>query len=291
MLQRHIKKKIPIRLTGLGMMLFLAFVCWMVHPPNAEAALLDLLPDISVNTPVVSVDVPSIHLDTPVVHIDTPVIVAPTINVEIPPVKVETPVLDIHLPSVPVTVQPKPAEISPPIKHGNTDETRDKPATKQEKKEPSVPAVDPKEKPIDVTPAKLPSAVPVQPKPVHTVSIRKHIHQHHKKHIDNHQAAAFKSAETSRSSRSSPIPDEPQDPWPANSTAVLTGSAPTSGGGLSAGTSRAAYAGNPGLLFPEFLLQPPSNVQLYYERSHLFGANQWSKPPPVEPPRYTLLLM
>ncbi|MDF2960422.1 MAG: hypothetical protein K0S39_2157 [Paenibacillus sp.] len=89
-------------------------------------------------------------------------------------------------------------------------------------------------------------------------------------------------------SMSESIPSEPAasaSSWLAP-PAILTGSA-SMGGSTSSGGGSGTLTGSPGLLFPVMVLQPPRIMNQNYERSQRFGSNQWSKPPPGQPPRYT----
>jgi hypothetical protein len=65
---------------------------------------------------------------------------------------------------------------------------------------------------------------------------------------------------------------------PANST-----NSTQSGASFTIG-SAAVYV-NTALLHPDTLLQPPRIMDQSYCRSQLLAANQWSKPPPGQPPR------
>ncbi|TJY41358.1 hypothetical protein E5161_13135 [Cohnella pontilimi] len=293
MIQRRIRNKIAFRLLGLGTLLLAACVGWLAHPVKAQAALLDLLPDIK--APVVDVQVPSLKVETPLVEVTTPAIEVSTpqidgssplievtpVQIEIGPVQVETPAAEIRLPSEAIPQQPELPK-TPPVK----EETPDKPVTARSDPIPSASVGISESQPVHAMLPKVPSTL--LDKPMESDAVPKRNEPLPQK---DHHAVTSRTAPIVNVAKSVPIPSEPLNTRrPANAAAVMAERGAANGGGGSSGAGSPLPAANPGLLTSSVLIQPPSNRKLYYDRSRLSGTNQWSKPPPVEPPRYTLLL-
>ncbi|MCR8636939.1 hypothetical protein [Paenibacillus radicis (ex Xue et al. 2023)] len=78
--------------------------------------------------------------------------------------------------------------------------------------------------------------------------------------------------------------------WFALPFTFIKRNGPTGSGAL-IGAGSGELAGSPVFLFPVNMLQyPPKIMNQDYGGSQFWGINQWSRPPPGEPPRYMLLL-
>ncbi|KRF03365.1 hypothetical protein ASG89_23270 [Paenibacillus sp. Soil766] len=89
-----------------------------------------------------------------------------------------------------------------------------------------------------------------------------------------------------RTSEATPIRTGPASTWFSALLTLYTGNVSTGGGGSFVTGSSASF-GSLGFLFPDIHLPPPKIKNQNYEHSRLFSSNQWSKPPPAQPPRYT----
>ncbi|MDF2651479.1 MAG: Spo0E like sporulation regulatory protein [Paenibacillus sp.] len=232
----------------------------------------DRIPLVSVNLPAAKVDTPIVQVKTPAVQAEvlTPV-PAPQVKVITPAVQVKTPVTDILVPSTSQTNFPQ-------IEGGKADVGKKEPLTKTDGAQ---------NLPFNTSGNESPTARPfpvngsVSGAPVKLAPA----------------ADQWKDGSGSRSSPSSttrapdpveatPIHTDPASTWFSAPLTLYTGNG-SNGGGSSFVTGCSAFFGSLGFLFPDILLPPPKIKNQNYEHSRPCGVNQWSKPPPAQPPRYT----
>ncbi|KRE55933.1 hypothetical protein [Paenibacillus sp. Soil750] len=92
--------------------------------------------------------------------------------------------------------------------------------------------------------------------------------------------------EQTGTSEATPIRTDLASTWFSAPLTLYTGNGSTGGGG-SLVTGSSASFGSLGFLFPDILLPLPKIKNQNYEHFRLFSTNQWSKPPPAQPPRFT----
>ncbi|WP_246359095.1 Spo0E family sporulation regulatory protein-aspartic acid phosphatase [Paenibacillus phytorum] len=280
-----------------------------VDIPSAKAEVsTDLIPLVSVNLPAAKVDTPLVQVKTPAVQAEVPLtlIPAPQIKVVNPAVQVKTPVTDIPVPSMSQSNLPL-------IDGGKADVGKKEPLTGTDGAQNlhfntsgnEGPTARPfpvngnvSDAPIKLAPAadqwkddserkSSPSTTTRVPDPPAALprlnlGLSLPVPAEVNALIEPQKAAKKQTGK----SEETPIRTDPASAWFSAPLTLYTGNGST-GGGASFVTGSSAFFGSLGFLFPDILLPLPKIKNQNYEHSRLFSANQWSKPPPAQPPRYT----
>lgn len=280
-----------------------------VDVPSVKAEVsTDRIPLVSVNLPAAKVDTPIVQVKTSAVQAEvslTP-IPAPQIKVVTPAVQVKTPVTDISVPSTNQSNLPR-------IEGGKDDVGKKEPLTETDGAQNLPISTSGNESPtarafpvngsVSGAPVKLAPAAdqwkdgsgsksspssttraadPPAALPGLKLGLSLPVQTEANALIEPQKAAKNQTGTT----EATPIRTDPASAWFSATLTLYTGNGST-GGGTSFVTGSSAFFGSLGFLFPDILLPPPKIKSQNYEHSRPRGVNQWSKPPPAQPPRYT----
>lgn len=280
-----------------------------VDVPSVKAEVsTDRIPLVSVNLPTAKVDTPIVQVKTPAVQAEVPLtpIPAPQIKVVTPAVQVKTPVTDIPVPSTNQSNLPR-------IEGGKADVGKKEPLTETDGAQNLPISTSANEIPIarafpvngsvSGAPVKLAPAAdqwkdgsgsksssssttrapdPPAALPRLKLGLSLPVPTEANALIEPQKVAKNQTGTT----EATPIRTDPASAWFSATLTLYTGNGST-GGSASFVTGSSAFFGSLGFLFPDILLPPPKIKNQNYEQSRPRGVNQWSKPPPAQPPRYT----
>lgn len=280
-----------------------------VDVPSVKAEVsTDRIPLVSVNLPAAKVDTPIVQVKTPAVQAEVPLtpVPVPQIKVVTPAVQVKTPVTDISVPSTSQSNLPRidggKADVGKKEPLTETDGVQNLPISTSGNESPTARAF-PVNGSVSSAPVKLapaadqwkdgsgskssPSSTTRAPDPPAALPRLKlglslPVPTEANALIEPQKAAKNQTG----ISEATPIHTDPASDWFSAPLTLYTGNGST-GGGASFVTGSSAFFGSLGFLFPDILLPPPKIKNQNYEHSRPCGMNQWSKPPPAQPPRYT----
>ncbi|MGQ5390750.1 hypothetical protein ACT8ZS_07785 [Paenibacillus sp. M.A.Huq-84] len=282
----------------------------------------DLIPQATVSLPVIKVDTPIVKVQTPVVEAEVPLspIGVLPIQVEppavvIPPIQVEAPsVVVIQVPNTPDSIIVNLTEI--PLNNGGNRNGGNRADSWQEASETRDLFTFIKRGP---GPGAGPPSTLHENVPIAAIKVEPTYSTHatQANHSDSPEAGRegmlapipeleiplvspvgrlsdreFLQANRNESNTAEPTPVRKAftNRWFVLPFTFIKGNGPAGSGAL-IGAGSGELAGSPVFLFPVNMLQnPPKVTNKDYGGSQLSGINQWSRPPPGEPPRYMLLL-
>ncbi|NOU93505.1 hypothetical protein GC093_09775 [Paenibacillus sp. LMG 31456] len=299
-----------------------------VDVPSVEVKVsTDQAPQASVSLPAIKVDIPIVQVETPAVEVEVPLspvggapIKAEPPVVVIPPIQVETPEVVIQVPVAPDSKNPSPTQV-PPINGGGggkkavdtngMDGAENRytiakmnigpPAGPPFSSDSNVPMAGVKVEPVRAEPSDSPEVgmegkSSPSPKPGTA---------------DISDASPFTNPTSQRAvmtefcasnatlndlNKQWPLPGSiptrtnVTSHWFALPFTFIKGNGLTGSGGLM-GAGSGEFPGSQVFLFPVNQLQyAPKIKNQDYSGSQFLGINQWSRPPPGQPPRYMLLL-
>ncbi|SDO74870.1 Spo0E like sporulation regulatory protein [Paenibacillus sp. yr247] len=285
-----------------------------VSTPSAEKTSgLGLLPDLKVKTPSISVHTPLVNVDVPSAKVEVSTDRITLVSVNLPAAKVDTPIVKVKTPSVqaevPITSQSNfslieggKADVGKKEPFTGTDEAQNLPINKSVNESPTARPFpvngNVSDAPVklalaadqwkDGTVSKLSSSSTTRaPDPLAAVPRLKRglslpVPTESNALIEPQKAVKNQTG----TSEATPINTDPASAWFSAPLTLYSGNG-SRGGSASFITGSSAFFGSLGFLFPDILLPSPKIKNQNYEHSRPFGANQWSKPPPAQPPRYT----
>ncbi|MCY9698387.1 Spo0E family sporulation regulatory protein-aspartic acid phosphatase [Paenibacillus alginolyticus] len=280
-----------------------------VDVPSAKGEVsTDRIPLVSINLPAAKVDTPIVQVKTPAIQAEVPLtpIPAPQIKVVTLAVQVKTPVKDIPVPSTSQSnlplIEGGKANVGKKEPITRTDGAQNLPFNTSGNESPTAKPFpvngNVSDEPIKLAPAadqwkdgsgsktspsstnRAPDPPVALPRPKRGLSLL--VPTEANALIEPQKAAKNQTGTT----EATPIRTDPASAWFSVQLTLYTGNGST-GGGASFVTGSNAFFGSQGFLFPDILLPPPKIKNQNYEHSRPCGVNQWSKPPPAQPPRYT----
>ncbi|WP_246321261.1 Spo0E family sporulation regulatory protein-aspartic acid phosphatase [Paenibacillus germinis] len=284
-----------------------------VDVPSVKAEVsTDGIPVVSVNLPAAKVDTPIVQVKTPAVQAVVPLtpIPAPQIKVVNPVVQVKTPVTDIPVPSTSQSnlplIEGEKADVGKKEPLTGTDGAQNLHFNTSGNESPTARPFqvigNVSDAPVKLTPAAAqwkdgsgskssPVTTTRAPDPLAglprlKLGLSLPVPAEVNALIEPQKAAKNQTG----TSEATPIRTDPASAWFSAPLTLYTGNGST-GGGASFVAGSSAFFGGLGFLFPDILLPPPKIKNQNYEHSRPFSANQWSKPPPAQPPRYTFFTL
>ncbi|NQX58005.1 hypothetical protein [Paenibacillus qinlingensis] len=270
----------------------------------------DRIPLVSVNLPAAKVDTPIVQIKTLAIQAEVPLtpIPAPQIEVVTPTVHVKVTVTDIPVPSTSHSNPPLIEEGRADVDVGKiepligTDGARDLHFNTSGNESPTerpIPVYsNESDEQIKLTPAadqcndgsgskSFPCSTIEDPDPPSVLpSLKLRLSLPLSMEVNALSEPQMAAKTQSGTSEATPIRTDPTSTWYSVLLTLYSGNGSTGGSG-SFVTGSSGFYGSLGYLFPDIHLPQPKIKNQKFENSRLFSANQWSKPPPAQPPRYT----